>query len=121
MQSAHTPRPTRSSTTGEPPPMSSPAGRSNAFRISKLDFKVGLRMLARYPGLSIVGTLAIAVGIALGSLYFELLDKWQNPRLPVADASRMVALHNWGVSAATEERRVLSDYSLWRRKLRTIE
>jgi putative ABC transport system permease protein len=95
--------------------------RLPSLRISTLDFKVGLRMLARYPGLSIVGTVAIAVGIALGSLYFELLDKWQNPRLPVADAGRIVAIHNWDVNATTEERRVLHDYALWRAELRTID
>ena len=31
------------------------------FRFSWLDFKVGVRMLARYPGLTLVGTMAIAV------------------------------------------------------------
>jgi hypothetical protein len=35
---------------------------------SSLDFKVGARMLARYPGLTVIGTLAIAVAIALGTV-----------------------------------------------------
>jgi predicted permease len=101
--------------------MNPSSARLSAPRISKLDFKVGFRMLARYPGLSIVGTIAIAVGIALGALYFELLDKWQNPRLPVADAARVVSIHDWDVSATTEERRILRDYTLWRTQLRSIE
>jgi predicted permease len=92
-----------------------------SLRVSKLDFKVGLRMLARYPGLSVVGTLAIAVGIALGSLYFELLDKWQNPRLPIPEAGRVVSLHDWDVNTTTEERRLLNDFAMWRTQLRTIE
>jgi len=32
-------------------------------RFSWLDFKVGVRILARYPGLTLVGTVAIAVAI----------------------------------------------------------
>lgn len=35
--------------------------RLGGLRVSPLDFRVGLRMLARYPGLTVVGTIAIAV------------------------------------------------------------
>ena len=63
------------------------ASRVRAIRFSTLDFKVGARMLARYPGLTFAGTAAIAVAIALGTLYFEAVNKWKNPRLPVRDAS----------------------------------
>jgi len=52
-------------------------------------------MLARYPGLSIVGTVAIAVAIALGTTYFEVVDKFRNPRLPIRDADRVVSILNW--------------------------
>ena len=48
--------------------------RLQQLRFSWLDFKVGFRMLARYPGLTLVGTVAIAVAIALGTLYFEALN-----------------------------------------------
>ncbi len=48
-------------------------------RFSWLDFKVGVRILARYPGLTLVGTVAIAVAITLGTLYFEAVNKWQHP------------------------------------------
>ena len=69
------------------------------LRFSWLDFKVGFRMLARYPGLTLVGTVAIAVAIALGTLYFEAVNKWQNPRLPIRDADRVVSIRNWDVNA----------------------
>ena len=62
-------------------------------------------MLARYPGLTLVGTLAIAVAIALGALYFEAINKWQNPRLPVRDAERVVSIRNWDVNAVDASRR----------------
>ncbi|HEU0078450.1 MAG TPA: hypothetical protein VFQ76_12410, partial [Longimicrobiaceae bacterium] len=83
--------------------------RIDRFGFSWLDFKVGLRMLARYPGLTLVGTTAIAVAIALGTLYFEVVNKWQNPRLPVRDADRVVSIVNWDVSATAPEGRSLHD------------
>src|SRR5262245_46903532 len=53
--------------------------RVDQVRFSWLDFKLGFRMLARYPGLTLVGCSAIAVAIGLGTLYFEVLNTWQHP------------------------------------------
>ena len=90
------------------------------MRFSWLDFKVGLRLLVRYPGLTIVGALALAVGIALGTVYFEALDKWLNPRLPVRDAGRVVSIVDWDARATGPEPRALSDFASWRSRLKTI-
>jgi putative ABC transport system permease protein len=89
-------------------------------RFSLLDFKVGLRILARYPGLTVVGTIAIAVAIALGSVYFEAINKWQNPVLPVADAGRVVEVRLWDAEKSQPEARVLNDFSVWRGQVKTI-
>ena len=93
---------------------------SRTQRFSALDFKVGLRMLARYPGLTIVGTVAIAVAIALGTLYFEAISKFMNPRLPGPDADRIVSIQSWDASAMGSENRVLTDYKMWREQVKTI-
>ncbi len=95
--------------------------RSRQIRFSWLDFKVGLRMLARYPGLTVVGTVAIAVAIALGSLYFEALNKWQNPKLPIPHADRVVSILNWDAGAVHTEVRSLHDFAVWRQQSKTIE
>ena len=95
--------------------------RLQQLRFSWLDFKVGFRMLARYPGLTIVGTVAIAVAIALGSLYFEAVEKWQNPRLPVRDAERVVSIRAWDVSAFSPEGRLLHDFAIWREQVETVD
>jgi hypothetical protein len=42
--------------------------------ISTLDFKLGIRMLRRYPGLSVIAGLALSVAIAVGVLAFELVN-----------------------------------------------
>jgi len=91
------------------------------LRFSWLDFKVGFRMLARYPGLTLVGTVAIAVAIALGTLYFEALNKWQNPRLPIRDANRLISIRNWDVNALAPEGRLLHDFAIWREQVKTVD
>ena len=95
--------------------------RTRSLRFSWLDFKVGLRMLARYPGLTLVGTVAIAVAIALGTIYFEAVNKWQNPRLPIGEADRVVAIRNWNVNEFEPEARSLHDFAIWREQVKTIE
>jgi putative ABC transport system permease protein len=96
------------------------AALPRALRFSPLDLKVGLRMLARYPVLTVVGTVAIAVAIALGTIYFEAVDKFQNPRLPIPDGDRVVSIRQWDVNASTAEGQMLHDFAAWRKQLRTI-
>ena len=100
--------------------MNRPASRTGWLRVSWLDFKVGFRMLARYPGLTLVGTVAIAFGIALGSVYFEAINKWRNPRLPVADADRVVSIRIWDVNSFGPEGRLLHEFAIWREQLTTV-
>ncbi len=101
--------------------MKRPVAPINQLRFSWLDFKVGLRMLARYPGLTLVGTVAIAVAIALGTLYFEAINKWQNPKLPMRDADRVISIRNWDAGRLTAEARSLYDFSTWRQQAKAIE
>ena len=88
---------------------------------SALDLKVGFRMLARYPGLTLISTSAIAVGIALGAVYFEAVDKFQNPRLPIAESGRVVSIRIWDAKGVDEESKSLYDFATWRQQVRTIE
>ena len=97
------------------------AARIDQLRLSWLDFKVGFRMLARYPGLTLVGTVAIAVAIALGSIYFEAINKWQNPALPIRDAHRVVSIRNWDAGEVGTELRSLHDFSVWRDQSQTVD
>ncbi len=95
--------------------------RIDQLRFSWLDFKVGFRMLARYPGLTVVGTVAIAVAIALGAIYFEAVNKFQNPRLPIRDADRVISILNWDASQLAPEGRSLHDFSIWRAQAKTVD
>src|SRR5688500_8095026 len=101
--------------------MIQPSAPTRSLQFSWLDFKVGFRMLGRYPGLTLVGTVAIAVAIALGTLYFEAVNKWQNPRLPMRDADRVVSIRSWDASAMQPEARSLHEFAIWRERVRTVD
>jgi len=90
-------------------------------RFSALDLKLGLRMLRRYPGITAVATVAIAVAVGLGSAYFEGVDKFLNPRLDIPGGDRVVSLLNWNVKQSNVESRALHDFAIWRRELKTVE
>ena len=90
-------------------------------RFSALDFRLGLRMLRRYPGITIVATVAIAVAVGLGSAYFEGVDKFLNPRLDIPGGDRVVSLLDWNVKRLDVESRSLHDFAIWRAELKTVE
>ena len=99
---------------------SAPASDLGKFRLSWLDFKVGFRMLARYPGLTVVGTVAIAVAMALGTIYFEAVNKWRNPRLPVREADRVVSIRHWDAKNAAPEAQLLHEFAIWREEVESV-
>ena len=39
------------------------------------DYKLGLRMLLKYPGLTVAGGLALAIAIAIGAGWYDLTSK----------------------------------------------
>ena len=89
--------------------------------ISWLDVKLGLRMLVRYPGLTLVGTVSMAVAIALGSVFFESVDQFKNPRLPMRDGDRVVSILNSNTQQFEPEARSLHDFAIWREQLKTVD
>src|SRR5690349_15215391 len=89
--------------------------------LSALDFVLGWRMLRRYPGITAIGTVAMAVAIALAMLYAEGLTKALHPTLPVADGRRIVTIRYWDVGKRTVEERSLHDFALSRPTVKTVE
>ena len=91
------------------------------MNVSALDLKLGVRMLRRYPGITVIATAAMAVAIALGMLYFEGLNKVLRPVLPIAGGDRIVTIRNFDVAKIEAEARSLHDFAVWRTQVRTIE
>ena len=85
-----------------------------------LDMKLGFRMLVKYPGLTIVGGLAMAFSIWVGAIVFEGVRTFVSPSLPLPGGDRIVMIKNWDVAESQEERRALYDFSIWRGALRSL-
>lgn len=91
----------------------------SGFGISWLDFKLGLRMLLRFPGLTFVAGLAIAFAIGLGAATFEFVRDTIFPRLPFEGGDRVVLLVNR--ADGDFDRRGLHDLELWRTELSSVD
>ncbi|MEJ7812681.1 MAG: ABC transporter permease [Gemmatimonadaceae bacterium] len=94
--------------------------RFDQMRVSWLDFKLGFRMLARYPGLTLVGGLAMAFAIWVGAGTFELTTRLVRPTLPFHDGDRIVGIRTWDAAANRPEARVAHDFLTWRTELKTV-
>ena len=95
--------------------------RRDWLHFSWLDVKLGARMLVKYPGLTVVGTLAIAFGIAIGAGGFELVRQLVAPTMPFEGGERLVAIRYWNVAENDAATPALYDFDVWRSELRSVE
>src|SRR5688500_4491668 len=89
--------------------------------MSWIDFRMGWRMLAKYPALTIIGGLGMAVAIAVSVRFFAFMSTHFFATLPLEDGERIVALENRDITVNNEERRSVHDFVLWRDELRTVD
>ena len=82
---------------------------------SRLDFKLGLRMLAKHPGLTLVSVAGMGVAIAIASGYYGVVGAFLDSPLPLPEGDRVVAIRygDGDVSGA--------DFRQWRDQVTTIE
>ena len=57
-----------------------------------LDVRLGLRLLVKHIGLTVVGTVAMAFAIWSGIVAFEFYTQIMHPRLPLEGGARIVAI-----------------------------
>jgi putative ABC transport system permease protein len=86
-----------------------------------LDVRLALRMLARYPLLTIVSTLGMAFGLAAGVVGFEVRSQLSNPRLPLDDGERIVGVRNWDAAGDRAVRLGDADYRAWLAQVTRVE
>jgi len=96
------------------------ADTRRTFFISWPDIKLSLRLLIRNPGLTIVSTVGIAVGIAIASAMFGYIHSNFDPALPLDEGDRIVALENWDVAGNNENRHSLHDFVTWRDQMTSV-
>ena len=88
--------------------------------VSWLDWKLGARLLLKYPALTIIGGLSLVGAIAIGSVGIEVADELLYKRLPFDEGGRVVSLETQDMVASRVEPRVLHDFAIWRRSLKTV-
>jgi predicted permease len=90
------------------------------LRFSWLDLKLGGRMLVKYPGLSVVGGLGMAVVIAISTGTFAI-STGLFAGLPFHEGDRIVALDVLDTRWNDEERRIVHEYAAWRAELKSVK
>lgn len=86
-----------------------------------LDLKLAWRMLMKSPGLTVVGVLGIAFGVAVGTGFFIFLFGFFYPTLPLEEGDRIVAIANWDVEASERRPSSLAEFVTWREEMRSVE
>ena len=84
-----------------------------------LDFRLGVRMLRKYPALTCIGGLAMAFAVLVGAAGFEMVTRFGFPSWPIAD--RVVTIQNWDAASSRAENPTLHHVVRWREELATIQ
>lgn len=77
-------------------------------------------MLAKYPGITLVGGIAMAFAIWFGAVTFEMLGQFVHPTIPLPGGDRLVKIQNWDVSRIAAEPRSVHDFLIWQKQLRKV-
>jgi putative ABC transport system permease protein len=85
------------------------------------DYKLGLKMLVKYPGLTVAGGLALAIAIGLGAGWYDFSGDLLRPTMPLPQGDRIVEVEMRNAVASEDERRLLHDFVAWRQHLTLIE
>jgi putative ABC transport system permease protein len=89
--------------------------------ISWIDLKLAVRMLARYPGLTLVGVIGMAVAITISAAAFTIAGNLLDPHVPLDEGDRLVAIQHWNTHTNNRETRALHDFLAWRGQLQSVE
>jgi len=86
-----------------------------------LDLRLGLRMLIKYPMLTLVATIAITVATAIGVGASEFIQDLVSPKLPLEEGERIVRLYQVDREAGRGTAASLYDLEVWRQSLSSLE
>jgi MacB-like periplasmic core domain len=79
-----------------------------------LDSRLGVRMLLKHRGLTVVGAFAMAVAIAVGATTFAAVAAVLDPALPFPGGGRVVSLTFVRPDAGSPERQVIHEFAALR-------
>jgi predicted permease len=87
---------------------------------SWLDVKLGLRLLVRNRGLTLVGGLAMTLAIAIAAIVFAAFDIIMRSPLPLDEGDRVVAIQVWDRQAGRRRDTTWQDFERWRASLQSV-
>jgi putative ABC transport system permease protein len=88
---------------------------------SWLDVRLGLRLLVRNWGLTLVGGLAMALAIGIAAVVFAAFDLVLWSPLPLDEGDRVVAIQVWDREAGRRRDTAWRDVERWRAGLQSID
>jgi predicted permease len=86
-----------------------------------LDVKLALRMLLKYPGLTLVGTLALAFAMSVVAGYHAVSESFVHGDLGVPESDRIVAVWNVDLRTGRQAGQTVGDMLAWRALLSSLE
>src|SRR6187402_3270611 len=87
---------------------------------SWLDVKLGLRLLVRNWGLTLVGGLAMTLAIAIAAVVFAAFEMVMSSPLPLDEGGRVVAIQVWDREAGRRRDTTWQDLERWRASLQSV-
>ncbi len=86
-----------------------------------LDLRLGLRMLVKYPMLTLIGGIAITIAVALGVGASEFVRDMMAPTLPLDEGDRIVRVRFNDAEAGGTAAATLYDLDAWRGSVSSLE
>ena len=88
---------------------------------SWLDVRLGLRLLVRHWGLTLVGGLAMSVAIGIAAVVFAAFDLLMWSPLPLDEGDRVLAIQVWDREAGQRRDTAWQDVERWRGGLQSVD
>lgn len=84
------------------------------------DLKLGMRMLRKFPGLTLVAVFALSLAIGAGAAYLEFINDLMHGELPFDQSDRIVGIQRWDQQSGDPDHRATADFVGWRGTLRSF-
>lgn len=86
-----------------------------------LDLRLGLRMLRKFPGLTIVGVVGMGMAVSIATFFFTIVELAMNPVLPIKNGDRIVGIRTWDLRAQKPVSGSIHEYDVYRESLKSID
>ena len=85
-----------------------------------MDLRLGVRMLIKSPGLTVIAVVALTVAIGGGAAYLEFVNDFFRPTLSIPGGDRLVGLVHIDPASGGPETRALHQFSQWAPRLTRV-